>query len=200
VSTGTWFVALQVGATRSVALDPARDTLGNVDVDGNVTPSSRFMGGREYETILGEALGAVPALADAARIEAGGVMAHPSFVVDCGPFPEAKGKVTGETRSPEERAALAALYLALMQDAALDLIGAEGPLLIEGRFANDPVFTGALAALRPGQSVYRCALGDGIALGAASLRNAQIKPPSPEPVTPLPLDLQPYRARWRSLH
>jgi sugar (pentulose or hexulose) kinase len=200
VSTGTWFVALQFGATRSVALDPARDTLGNVDVDGHVTPSSRFMGGREYETILGEALGAAPSLADAARIVAGGILARPSFIADCGPFPSAKGKVTGEPRSPEERAALASLYLALMQDVSLDLIGAEGPLVIEGRFAGDPVFAGALAGLRSGQPVYRCALGDGIALGAASLRNAHVKPPSPEPVAPLPLDLQPYRARWRSLH
>ena len=108
VSTGTWFVALQSGATQSVALDPARDTLGNVDMDGNVTPSSRFMGGREYETILG-ALGAAPSPADAAKIVAGGVMAQPSFVADCGPFPGAMGRVTGETGSPEERAALASL-------------------------------------------------------------------------------------------
>jgi hypothetical protein len=196
VSTGTWFVALQSGATNPVMLDPARDTLGNVDVDGNVTPSSRFMGGREYETILAEALGAVPSLADAAKVVSGSVMAQPSFVAHCGPFPEAKGKVTGEARSPEERAALASLYLALMQDVALDLIGAEGPLLIEGRFANDSVFTGALARLRAGQPVFRCALGDGIALGAAGLRNVQIKPPPPEPVAPLPFDLAAYKERW----
>jgi len=200
VSTGTWFIALQSGATRSVRLDPGRDTLGNVDVDGSVTPSSRFMGGREYEAILGGALGATSALEDAAKIVKRGVMAGPSFVAGSGPFPDARGGILGDVQSAGERAALASLYLALMQDVSLDLIRAEGPVLIEGRFANDPVFTGALARLRPAQQVYRCALGDGIALGAASLRNAHIKPPPPQPVAPLALDLADYKARWKPAH
>lgn len=196
VSTGTWFVAFQSGAATVKTLDPARDTLGNVDVNGEVVASSRFMGGREYETILGEALGATPTSEDAAKIVSRGSMAWPSFVPGSGPFPAAKGELVGDVQSARERAALASLYLALVQDAALDLIEAGGPLLVEGRFATDPVFGPALARLRPHQPVYRCALSDGIALGAASLRNAGIAPPRPEAIPPLPCELASYKAHW----
>lgn len=195
VSTGTWFIAFQSGGGAN-ALDPTRDTLGNVDIDGNVVPAARFMGGREYETILGDAIGATATADDAARIVARGAMARPAFVPDSGPFPKDVATREGEAHTPGERAALASLYLALMQDVSLDLIGAEGPLLIEGRFASDPIFPAALARLRPGQPVHRCAIGDGIALGAASLKHAAIKAPVAEPVAPLAVDLAAYKARW----
>jgi hypothetical protein len=156
------------------------------------------MGGREYETILDGALGASPTLDDAARVVERGAMVRHSFVPDCGPFPNERGAVVGETSSPSERAALASLYLALMQDVSLDLIGAEGPLLIEGRFANDPVFGSALAQLRPDRPVFRCAHGDGIALGAASLKDSRVKPVAPERVAPLAVDLRRYKALWRA--
>ena len=36
---------------RAVTLDPARDTLVNVNAMGGLVNSARFMGGREYEII-----------------------------------------------------------------------------------------------------------------------------------------------------
>lgn len=33
-------------------LDPGRDTLANVDAYGRAVPSSRFMGGREFEVLV----------------------------------------------------------------------------------------------------------------------------------------------------
>src|SRR6202000_2707319 len=53
VSTGTWVVIFGVGGDLD-HLDPARDTLANVDAYGNAGPSARFMGGREFEIITGE--------------------------------------------------------------------------------------------------------------------------------------------------
>ena len=35
-------------------LDPRRDTLANVDAYGHAVPSSRFMGGREFEILSAE--------------------------------------------------------------------------------------------------------------------------------------------------
>ncbi len=35
-------------------LDPQRDALANVDAYGRAVPSSRFMGGREFEATSGE--------------------------------------------------------------------------------------------------------------------------------------------------
>ena len=50
VSTGTWVVAMAVGGA-AVSLDPARDTLINVNAMGAPVPSARFMGGREYDAL-----------------------------------------------------------------------------------------------------------------------------------------------------
>ena len=67
------------------------------------------------------------------------------------------------------RAARAAFELARRTDRALGLIAAEGPILVEGRFAADDAFAAALARLRPGQRVYRSAIADGVAAGALRL-------------------------------
>ena len=57
VSTGTWFICARSGGGFD-GYDPAKDMLAGVDVAGEPTPMARFMGGRDYETAMGEALGA----------------------------------------------------------------------------------------------------------------------------------------------
>src|SRR5262249_13405792 len=143
------------------------DTLANVDVDGVPTPSARFMGGREYEQILSDALGTTPTFDDAAAAVMKGIAVRPSFVLGSGPFPNCQGKLVGSADSQEERAALASLYRALMTNVCLGLIDAGQPVLVEGRFSTDPVFLSALASLR--RDVLAWSVGDGIALGAARL-------------------------------
>ena len=196
ISTGTWFIAMQSGAGRPACLHESRDTLGNVDVAGRVTPSARFMGGREFRAIAGE--GAVAGSAsEAASLIARGVATTGSFTPGCGPFPGSWGAVAGEPRTAGERAALASLHLALMADASLDLIAAEGPIVIEGRFAADPVFPAALAALRPRQPVLRLTGSDGVALGAARLWAPELAPrEGAERVAPLPADVRAYANHW----
>jgi hypothetical protein len=138
---------MNAGERGPASYDPAEDMLANVDVDGRPTPTARFMGGRDYERWMGEAIGARsdPArLAEAQRVD----------------LPPA---------DPTMRATWAALQLARRTDRALALIAAEGPILLEGRFADDPAFGAALAALRPGQPVYRSTFADGVALGALRL-------------------------------
>ncbi|TMV66415.1 carbohydrate kinase, partial [Thioclava sp. BHET1] len=50
VSTGTWVIAMAIGGQR-VTLDPAHDTVMNVNALGQSVPSARFMGGRIYESL-----------------------------------------------------------------------------------------------------------------------------------------------------
>jgi len=198
VSTGTWFVAFQVGSAGLPALDPARDTLANVAVDGRPVASARFMGGREYSAIVEDDFGAGASLADARAVVARGVMATPSFAPGCGPYPDGRGRLVGEPSSAGERAAVAALHLALMTDACLSLVRSEGPIVLEGRFAADAVFPAALAALRPDQPVLVCMGGDGVALGAARLwRPDAARGLALTPVAPLDVDLAGYAERWR---
>jgi sugar (pentulose or hexulose) kinase len=196
VSTGTWFVALQSGRTAPVQLHAERDTLANVDVAGVPTPSARFMGGREYELIVDGAPGAAASLGDAARAVAQNFVARPSLVSGSGPFPKGRGAVAAKAATHGERAAVASLYLALMTDVCLRLIDAEGPLVIEGRFAADAIFPSALASLRPGQTVLAWSTGDGIALGAARLFWPDLPVPAVRPVAPLPFDFGNYAEAW----
>lgn len=193
VSTGTWFVIFQVGGRRPV-LDPERDTLGNVGVDGEPVPSARFMGGREYEAIVGDAMGARPGTEDVERLVARGVASRPSFVAGSGPFPDARGEILGRIDTREERAALASLHLAHMTHASLRLLNAAGPILIEGRFAGDPVFAAAVAALAPGRTVMTSANPDGVVLGASRLY-APSAGTDWQPVAPLPVPI-PAQECW----
>jgi sugar (pentulose or hexulose) kinase len=197
ISTGTWFVAMQSGAAAAPRLDERRDTLGNVDVAGRVVPSARFMGGREFAAIAGGALAGTGSLADAERLIRRGVTTRPSFVQGCGPFPDEKGAIVGDAQTAGERAALASLHLALMTSASLELIAAEGPVVIEGRFAADRVFPAALAALRPQSPVFRLA-ADGVSLGAARLWAPPLQPREPAAhAATLPTDIHAYAERWR---
>ena len=197
VSTGTWFVAMQSSVDTQPMLDPSRDTLANVDTGGAAVPSARFMGGREYEQILVDKLGAKGSAAAALRLVDRDVMTEPSFVTGSGPFPGSRGTIHGDVRDDEERAALAGLHLALMSDQSLGCIAAEGSIVIEGRFSADDVYVRALAALRPEQPVFCSALADGVALGAARLRIPNLKPNEPlRRIAPLSADLAAYRARW----
>jgi sugar (pentulose or hexulose) kinase len=163
VSTGTWFVCLAAGGAGPAAYDPAEDMLANVDVAGRPTPTARFMGGRDYEAWMGEALGAS---------------------ADMGLIGEAARLADWRTAPGPLRATRAAVELARRTVRALELVAAEGPILIEGRFAGDAAFGAALAAFRPGQSVYRSRFGDGVAQGALRLALADLRLPPLTPIAP----------------
>jgi sugar (pentulose or hexulose) kinase len=157
VSTGTWIISMAVGDAGPAAYDPGEDLLANVDVAGRPVPTARFMGGRDYEAWMGEALGAA---GDAAQL------AEAAAASDWTGLP------------PSLRATRAALELARGADRALGLIAAAGPILIEGRFAADDAFAVVLASLRPRQPVYRGAAADGVALGALRLAVPHLQPPT----------------------
>ena len=157
VSTGTWFVCLLAGGAGPTAYDPTRDMLANVDVAGVPTPTARFMGGRDYEAWMGGALGAAS---------------------DPGLIREAAALTDWSRAEGPLRATRAALELARRTDRTLGLIVAEGPILIEGRFAADDAYAVALARLRPRQEVYRSAATDGVAWGALRLALPRVAAPS----------------------
>ena len=54
ISTGTWVIILNPDCPLD-RLDPAHDMLANVTVDGAPVATIRFMGGREYDVISGQA-------------------------------------------------------------------------------------------------------------------------------------------------
>jgi hypothetical protein len=71
--------------------------------------------------------------------------------------------------------------------------------LIDGRFAQAPVFVKALAALRPDTKVLINRDEHGVAHGALSLVRPMSGPTSTlERVTPLAVDMSDYRQRFRA--
>lgn len=197
VSTGTWVISMAVGA-RPVALDPARDTLVNVNAFGDPVPSARFMGGREWEIAAPDP---PPDPAGAAGLLERGIFLLPSVVSGSGPFPGRNARWLGPSdMTPAERIAALSLYLAMMTATCLELIGADGPTLVEGPFAGNSLYVDMLraATARP---VRLPALGStGTSLGAALLTLPQ--PPTaqsgPEPEPDPHPALAAYAERWRT--
>ena len=143
ISTGTWVIIMAVGGT--ARLDPNADMLANVDVRGRPVPTARFMGGREYAVLAGDAPADADE-ADVAAVIASGVLALPAFSDQGGPFASRKGVIEGEAPTTRKaRAGLATLYSALMTAHMLRRLQAPGDLIVEGGFTRSPAFAAVLA-------------------------------------------------------
>lgn len=195
VSTGTWIIAMSGGGAMP-ALDPARDCLANVDALGTPVPCARFMGGREYQVLTGGQ--GIPDAGLARTLAATGAMILPGFSETGGPFPGRAGEICAGALSPDDRASLASLYLALMTDVCLDLCGSAGPIQIEGPMAANALYAGVLAALRPSQTVALSEDAAGTLLGAALLAGVDLPPPAAVAVPPLAGAWPAYRQAWRA--
>jgi L-fuculokinase len=197
VSTGTWVISMAVGAT--APLDETRDTLANVDVFGEPVSTARFMGGRDHGILVpADAPPATPA--EVTAVIAAGVLALPGFGAPCGPFPASRGRILPSLPDDDaRRPALGALYLALMTDQCLSLIGAAGDTVIEGALASNRAYASLLAALRPTGRVLASADETGTSQGAAMLARWGMsgRPPEAEAVAPgIWPGLEAYRAAW----
>lgn len=200
VSTGTWVINFAVGGDLE-HLDPQRDTLANVDAYGRAVPSSRFMGGREFE-ILSAEIGAVADedIRDALPIVIEKkLMLTPNITSGSGPFPGCERQwLNAEGASAAERHAAACLYLALMNEACLGLIGAKGPTIVEGPFAANSLYLTLLAALttRPAIAVpgsTGTSQGASLLTGIAPVSTSETRM-EPSVIT----GLDAYRAAWLS--
>jgi L-fuculokinase len=196
ISSGTWTVTMAY-LTDLTRLRPERDMLANVDAFSSPVSTARFMGGREYDVIAQSA-------ASPLRVALEGVlqqqsMALPSFAPG-GPFPSAKGTLLrADKLNIAERAALATVYVALMSDMSIDLLGAGGNIFVDGPLAFNPLFASVLAALRPECRVFVTGRFDSsdsavVFLGGFPHR-ADALPPASEPLSLAGLDE--YRRAWR---
>ncbi|HET9069082.1 MAG TPA: FGGY-family carbohydrate kinase [Amaricoccus sp.] len=202
VSTGTWVVSMAIGG-RPAALDPARDTLVNVNAFGDPVPSARFMGGREWSRLMQDRdPRAGPA--DAEAVLARGAMLFPAVEPGSGPFPgrAPRWSVPEAELAEGERAVVVAWYLALMTGVCLELIGAEGPVVVEGPLAANAAFLQMLGAIAPGGLAPPSPTTTGTSVGAAllALPPAGRSRPGPAPAGERQRAprLAAYAARWRA--
>jgi sugar (pentulose or hexulose) kinase len=208
VSTGTWFVAMRASPSKGAvsALPERRDCLFNVDWHGRPVPSARFMGGREIEILADSGGRSIDIAADQTRLVSaveevvrGEAAVLPTHVAGVGPYPRAGGRWLGEPADADTRLAAISLYVALVTDAALDLIGARERVIVEGRFVRATLFLRALATLRRDCEILASPADDGVPFGALRLAHPELRRRGPlEAVTPLELDLEAYKADWRA--
>lgn len=201
ISSGTWVIIFNTACPLD-ALDERRDMLANVSVDRDPVATIRFMGGREYDVLSNNWTAPVSTQALGSVIDKS-IFALPSFAPG-GPFQGMSGTLVGPTPAPEERAALAVLYVALMTDQSLDLICSTNDIVIDGGLVRNGLYAPLLAQLRGAQRVVVSREVEGSALGAATLAlehfDAQAAAGLPMPVETMALaGLDTYRRRWREL-
>lgn len=206
ISTGTWIV----GLSSSFAPEALARTGGmtwNADVSGRPLTGMLAMGGRDFAVIAGERPDAPVEAAIVARLVEAGTFALPTFAFDDGPFPGSagRGRIIGPSPvTPAERRALALLYVVLVTDACLDLMGGSATTVLDGSFVKDPLYASLVAALRPGRRTLTGTDGYGTAAGAALLARHESRSAPVEvtlkPAEPLQIPgLTDYRRRWREL-
>jgi len=148
VSSGTWIIVMAHGSDLS-RLRESDDMLANVDALGDAVPTARFMGGREYEAILGASDAAVGATHDAlASILRRRAFALPPTRAASEQSAFGGRLIRTEGLKGQERAALATAYLALRTDRRLSDLGATGDILVDGPLSANRLYLELLANLR----------------------------------------------------
>ena len=201
VSTGTWVIVMSMKIGNAVTLDPARDTLVNVNAYEQAVASARFMGGREFEVIQ-QGQRVEPTRQDVSAVLDGPRMLLPSVETGSGPFQGSQMQWHGD--EPEvgtgQRSAALSFYLALMTGTCLKLVGGAGPTIVEGPFARNPEFLAMLHAVTARPVLTNGAV-TGTSIGAAMLLGGDEFPPKLDQFeTDLPLDsLRTYAGLWTEL-
>jgi L-fuculokinase len=201
VSSGTWIIVMAHGADLS-RLRESDDMLANVDALGDAVPTARFMGGREYEAILGPGNGPVVPTHDALA----SVLRHRAFALPPARSASERSGFAGrliraDGLTAEERAALATAYLALRTGRRLSDLGATGDILIDGPLSANRLYVELLANLRPGCAIRTNDARSGVVRAAQVLAGMQ---PGAEAYfqfavsDPLPGFLA-YRSEWTDL-
>lgn len=172
VSSGTWTVLMAPGAS-TLGLHDRDDMLANVDVLGRVTPTARFMGGREFETILEDALPEEATVEGIQKLLKNKVQIMPSWTQQGGPFRRLSGHVMsneniyhspiGDHFTNDMRASMAALYCAQVTVYLINRLWRNdhqvhsrkcNRVVIDGPLVKNKVYLSVVQALIPFIEIY----------------------------------------------
>ncbi|PCJ89071.1 MAG: carbohydrate kinase [Hyphomicrobiales bacterium] len=175
VSTGTWVISMAIGST-SPTLDPARDTLVNVNAFGDRVPSARFMGGREFSLMVPEGAQS-PDSQILNQVLASKDFIRPQVFENAGPY---MGQTSNwqeivEGKSSTEIYALASLYLALVSAECLTMIGLQKEIIVEGPFAKNDIYLEMLGIATGKDILVNSSSDTGTTIGAALLVGRSLK-------------------------
>jgi sugar (pentulose or hexulose) kinase len=214
VSSGTWTVLMAPGAPAD-ALLAEQDMLGNVDVTGRMTPTARFMGGREFAAIAAGADPQSASIETLRQLLASQTFALPSFARQGGPFADREGtlerggQALDESQASclgaSERATLAATYCAQLTAWLIHYLWAGSTaqtsrVVVEGPLAHNIVFMQVLQSILP-NSLCLSSIDplEGTARGAWLLSRWASEPVQ-QALQPVPAEqlegLRQYHAAW----
>ncbi len=166
VSTGTWVIILSVGGDLA-NLDPTRDSLANSDAFARPVASARFMGGREYETLVPPGMSGTNESLTTVLDET--ILLLPSVEQTSGPFPGRQMQWLPLEPQGALRASTASLYLAMMTATSLTLTGAKGDIIVEGPFGKNQAFLEMLCIATERPVIAMTGSSTGTSIGAALL-------------------------------
>jgi len=175
VSSGTWIIVMAHGSPLS-RLRESEDMLANVDALGDAVPTARFMGGREYEAILGPSdKPLVPTHTGLASVLRRRAFALPPEHAASERSEFAGRLIRTEDLKGEERAALATAYLALRTDRRLSDLGATGDIVVDGPLSANRLYLELLANLRPESPIRLNNARSGVARAALVLAGVRAR-------------------------
>ena len=155
VSSGTWIITMAMGASLG-SLSEEKDMLANVNAMSQPVACGRFMGGREFETICQRTNAQVTDEINASDLQQvidSNTFALPNFAGNSGPFNSRAAEIITTDATNFSGKALATLYIALMIDLELELLGAEGSVVFGSTSLKNPLICQLLAQLRPQQTI-----------------------------------------------
>ena len=167
VSTGTWYIIFNQ-KNSLIKLNPRLDMLANIDVYGKAVPTIRFMGGREYDTL-------VKKFKILSNVKPQDNFKFEDYLIYPGYAPGGAFKFNKlNTRKflslkKGQIYYLICLYIAFELNFCLDKINSKNTIILDGPITKNSTMMNLLSSLRPYQKILKNKKEVGTSLGATNL-------------------------------
>jgi len=173
VSTGTWYIIFNQ-KTPLKNLNPSLDMLANIDVFGKPVPTMRFMGGREYDHLMG-----VFKISNKTRaiknFSFHDYLIYPSYASGGGFSINKINIILYERLNKGQIYYLICLYISFVINFCLNQMKSSNTIILDGPITKNITIMKILSSLRKKQIVLKNKREIGTTLGATNLFNIKKK-------------------------
>ena len=173
VSTGTWYIIFNQ-KTPLKNLNPSLDMLANIDVFGKPVPTMRFMGGREYDHLMG-----VFKISNKTRaiknFSFHDYLIYPSYASGGGFSINKIDIILYERLNKGQIYYLICLYISFVINFCLNQMKSSNTIILDGPITKNITIMKILSSLRKKQIVLKNKKEIGTTLGATNLFNIKKK-------------------------
>ena len=167
VSTGTWYIIFNQKNSLS-KLNPKLDMLANIDVYGKAVPTMRFMGGREYDTLV-DKFRILSNVKPQDNFNYEDYLIYPGYASG-GAFKFNKLNTRRFLFLKKGQIYyLICLYIAFELNFCLDKMNSKNTIILDGPITKNSTMMNLLSSLRPNQKILKNKKEVGTSLGATNL-------------------------------